>query len=154
MVFRKGRKKGSRRRYGRRAAKRLARHGNKFMSFFGVGKGGIKASRAIAATSIAIAPFIPMRTASDGGASAFDYINPFQTRTSIVGTGTSPAPYSARVIAAADCMTRAFFKKSLDTSVTSTNYAGLPGIGVATGVGLAIAGKFVNPMMSGMPAKL
>lgn len=146
------RRRRSGRRYGgRRLARGASRGGNRILNFFGIGKNSVSASRLIASVSLVSAPFIPMRVQSDGGASAWDYLNPFQKRVSIIGT--TPVPYSTRLIAAADCGTRAFFNHRLDMSIASTPYAGLNGLGVGTGIGIAIAGRFVNPLLTRMPVK-
>ena len=148
MVRRKGRK-GSRR-YGRRFAGGVRRGGNKMLRAFGVTSGGIRAGRMLAAGSLAIAPFIASRTGTDGATySAFDYI---------AGKGAAGTQsVSDRVKNAAASMlyvTIGSDKLFGNSTGNITSNKALAGYGIGAGIGLTIAGKFVNPMMAGVPVKL
>jgi len=143
------RRKGTRsRRYGRRFAGGVKRGGNKMLRMFGVSKGGIHAGRMLAAGSLAIAPFIPARGTGADTYSAVDYL---------VGKGAAAGQsMSTRVKNAAASMLYVTMgsEKLFDTTGSIAANKAICGYGIGAGVGIMIAGKFVNPMLSGSPVKL
>ena len=109
---------------------------------FGFSKSGFKVSRAIMAGSAVMTPFIP----AYGGQSAVNCLM------------KPNYPLQSKLKEALGCMLWVGLGQNVQALTGNTTgqaeTKGITGMGVVAGVGVGLAGKFVNPMLRGSPVKL
>jgi len=106
---------------------------------FGIGRGGVKLSNLVIVGSAAAGGFVK----TYNGYSALGAIFAKDVKWSM----------QDRAFIAANCYAHALAGLKFDPDGTYTNTAHA-GMGVAAGIGAKIAGRFINPMLSGSPVKL
>lgn len=137
------RKRMGRRRYGRRFARGAGRGVSKMARMVGFTKNGINVGKMVAFGALAVSPFVKC---FNGKSAADMLVEPTFTM-------------NQKLMHAAACMeivglgTTKLVTATGSSGPTLTN-KGIVGWGVLGGAGLHVAGKFVNPWLSGMPVKL
>lgn len=139
------RRKGSRRRrargYARKASHTVGKAGSKMLGMLGIGKGGLHVGRCITGSSILVAPFVPVSS----GNSAVSYLL------------QKNVPYDKKAINALTALGWVFLGYNNEVVSGKPMYSGTKGIcgmGVLSGIGISLAGKLANPMISGSYVKL
>jgi len=138
---RKGAKRG--RRYGRRAYGAVRRGGSKFMSMFGLKKDGLHVSDAVIIGGVAATFLLPSTGTANSSALGI-----------MLGKGSySSLTWDKRAEQAMIAAARVGLNYNMVPGMTG-GYPGMGGYAVAGGVGMKVAGKFVNPLMRGSAVKL
>jgi len=137
------------------------RSGNKLQRFFGISRSGIKIGKAITGGSLIAIPLVPCQVASDQKS-----YSPLQI---LIGSGPIGAntlgTRAAMAVNAAAWNVAGMTPIGVSGAVGTGSNTAAPtgyltasesvcGYGIATGIGLSLAGSFINPAIAGSPVKL
>jgi len=127
------------------------RGGSRVMRMMGISKGGIKAGRFISGLSLAVSPILPCWTRTDGK---------IRSPVGMLMHGanaTTPQPLNERAMDALRLWGHNIvgYAGGLNNNAAPfvTGTKGICGVGILTGVGVTVAGKFANPLLAGSPVK-
>lgn len=125
------------------------------MRTFGIGKGGVHVGKMVSAVGAMLTPFVTCYESAGFRGNVVSILT---------GSGTSnpyaAVPLSSRAMDAARCAAYVGlgYGKPTDFAIPPTTLTpsakGLAGMAVVGGVGITIAGKFANPLLSGSAVKL